>query len=80
MSFDTRQAAYCDFREIVTQHTNQTLVWGGAGLSAPAGLPSWPKLRGDLVALARNKARTLGESGAKVVNGLTDAAEEGKNL
>lgn len=56
MSFDTNQLAYKDFRETLKQNTRQVVVWAGAGMSAPAELPSWNGLRSYLVGEAEKKA------------------------
>jgi serine/threonine protein kinase len=45
MPFDTGQPAYQALRSIVSERTQPLLAWTGAGLSVPAGLPTWLGLR-----------------------------------
>lgn len=47
--FNTEQPAFKDFRSIVRERTNPIVAWVGAGLSRPAGLPSWKELRESLI-------------------------------
>ena len=49
MGFDTEQASYLDFRNILAERSDAVVAWIGAGLSIPAGLPSWRGLRQALV-------------------------------
>ncbi len=49
MSFDKKQNAYISFREIVAEKTSSIVAWIGSGLSVPAGLPTWAKLRDSLI-------------------------------
>lgn len=49
MAFDDTQLAYRDLRDIFAERTDRIVAWVGAGLSQPAGLPSWPGLRSQLV-------------------------------
>ena len=80
MAFDTNQQDYKDLRDILKQRTNQVIVWCGAGLSAPAGLPSWSGLRDSLIQNGRGKISHLEVNEAKRMAGLLDAAENTKNL
>jgi len=49
MPFDTSQDSYVAFRSIVAERTSPIVAWVGAGLSRPAGLPTWSGLRNTLV-------------------------------
>jgi len=49
MSFDSNQSAYKDLREIIAQRTDPIVAWVGAGLSMPAGLPSWAAMKESLL-------------------------------
>lgn len=57
--FNSNQPAYLDLRDIYAERTNQIVFWVGAGLSVPAKLPTWPRLRDLLLAAARAKAESL---------------------
>lgn len=61
MPFETDQPSYRAFRDIVAERTRRVTVWVGAGLSRPAGLPSWPELRADLTNEARKQANARPE-------------------
>lgn len=56
MSFDTNQPSYRAFRTIVAERTKRLVIWIGAGLSKPAGLPLWAELRTTLTQAARQQA------------------------
>jgi serine/threonine protein kinase len=43
--FNKAQPAYIDLRNIISERTKSVVAWVGAGLSQPAGLPSWGTLR-----------------------------------
>jgi serine/threonine protein kinase len=53
------QGAYRALRDIVAERTRPVLAWTGSGLSAAAGLPTWPALKEGLVAAGRAKAETM---------------------
>ena len=50
------QPSYRRFRSILAERTRPVLLWCGAGLSSPAGLPSWAKLKEKLIIDLENKA------------------------
>lgn len=62
MAFDFSQSAYIRLRDAVIPDTGRIIVWCGAGLSAPAGVPSWGRLREILEERLLEKARNLEES------------------
>ena len=67
MAFDSTQDAYKAFRSIATERTHRIIAWCGAGLSAPAELPSWDGLRATLQNALKAKAETLsGEDALEV--------------
>lgn len=59
MAFNVDQDPYKQFRAIVAEQTRPILAWVGSGVSAPAGLPSWPQLREALTEALRNKAASF---------------------
>lgn len=71
MSFDFEQDAYKALRRVVAERTSSLVAWVGAGLSAPAGLPSWAGLIEHLVNVARRKISTM--SSAAREQGLLNA-------
>ena len=75
MSFDKQQSSYREFRDTLKQHTNQVVVWCGAGLSQPSGLPNWPELRAMLTEEAKSKSSLLDASAKKKTDALISLAE-----
>src|SRR5688500_15452182 len=73
MPFNTGQDPYQRLREIVSERTRPLLAWVGSGVSADAGLPTWPALRESLLAGLRNKG---GEFRGDDKNRLLDAANQ----
>lgn len=59
MTFDFSQSSYRALKKIFEERTSPVVAWVGAGMSAPAGLPSWEKLLNDLVALVKRKSSLL---------------------
>lgn len=59
MSFNTSQSAHVDFRDLVRERTKPVVAWIGSGLSTPAGLPSWERLKELLVEALAKKIATL---------------------
>ena len=53
------QSAYRALRDIVAERTRPILAWTGSGLSAAAGLPTWPALKDALVTAGRAKAEAM---------------------
>jgi len=80
MPFDTQQLTYVAFREILKMRSSPIVVWGGAGLSAPAGLPTWPSLRDRLLSAARSQAANYDEPERRRCTGLLQAAESEASL
>ena len=80
MPFDTQQQSYRALREILALQIQPTLIWSGAGMSQPAGLPSWPALRSKLIDQANIQITHLEGNEAKRVQGLVQAAENTTNL
>jgi len=56
---DLEQPALIALAQIYGEGIARPVFWTGAGLSQPAGLPSWLELRNILVKAARDKARTF---------------------
>lgn len=61
MPFDAQQPSYHRLRVEHAERRRPVVFWVGAGLSQPAGLPTWPKLRDMLLASALETAATLPE-------------------
>ena len=80
MAFDTNQAAYTAFRDTLKQRVQPVLIWSGAGLSLPAGLPTWSRLRKKLLDAAATQTPHLTGGEAKRFQGLVQAAEHTDNL
>jgi eukaryotic-like serine/threonine-protein kinase len=57
--FDLEQDSYRSLRSIVSERTRRFVVWCGAGISRPAGLPDWVGLRIALSGALQRKALTL---------------------
>lgn len=55
MPFDIEQDSHVALRKVISERTSPIIAWVGAGLSAPAGLPSWEKLLDELIAIVRRK-------------------------
>ena len=51
------------------------MIWAGAGLSAPAGLPTWLSLRDTLFQAAEQKLATLDDEGQKRTKALVELAK-----
>lgn len=75
MPFDVGQNSYIQFRALATERTTPIVAWVGSGLSAAAGLPTWPKLRQVLRDAARNKVASFDEAGRKHSLPKIEAAE-----
>ncbi|MGI8413707.1 MAG: protein kinase domain-containing protein [Solirubrobacteraceae bacterium] len=78
MTFDSSQPAYLALRDIVAERTRPLLVWSGAGISAEAGLPTWPELKSALIEGLRAKADDLGGV-SKKLRSAADLAESEEN-
>ncbi|MBU9556829.1 hypothetical protein [Burkholderia multivorans] len=55
MAFDFTQSSYQALKKVLAERTSPVVAWIGAGLSAPAGLPSWDRLLDELVKVAKQK-------------------------
>lgn len=58
-----KQAEYKLFRKAFSERKAPLVIICGSGLSAPAGLPTWAKLRGTLQSAADQKADALNQMG-----------------
>ncbi|MDH2388686.1 protein kinase [Streptomyces sp. HNM0663] len=56
MAFNANQPSHEKLRAIVAERTSPILVWTGSGLSASAGMPTWPSLKKQLLEVAERKA------------------------
>jgi len=75
--FDAQQPNYQSLRSVIAERTNPLVFWVGAGLSAAAGLPTWPQLK-DLVCshFRRHYATLDGESGRKQLEDVASIQAE----
>lgn len=55
----TSQPSFINLAKTIAERTSPIITWIGAGLSAPAGIPSWPELRRRVHQATINKANTL---------------------
>lgn len=80
MAFNDRQPSYQQLRKICSERRREVVFWVGAGLSVPAGMPSWTGLRNGLVEKANDHLTSLGEDEEKPLrNALRKALAEGNN-
>lgn len=61
MTFDIKQPAYQDFRNIVAESTERIIAWVGSGASAECDLPVWATLRANLELVAHKKLDSYDE-------------------
>ncbi|MGH3838129.1 MAG: hypothetical protein ACRDSF_20905, partial [Pseudonocardiaceae bacterium] len=78
--FDASQDSYQAFREIVKARTNPVVAWVGAGLSRPAGLPTWIQLRDTIADAAERELPHLDEAARRKRMHLLKSARETKKL
>ena len=67
------QPAYTLFRQAFAERKAPLAIVCGSGLSAPAKLPTWPKLRENLIKEAENKLRAAGAIGQELLLPKLDA-------
>jgi serine/threonine protein kinase len=79
MAFDDTQPAYQALRSIVAERTQPLLAWTGAGLSAPADMPTWLGLRERLAAVLESNAASMTGSDAKRLAATSIQARSQKN-
>lgn len=73
--FNKEQGPYKVLRGILKERTRPTLAWIGAGLSAAAGLPTWPRLVEGLQAALHEKIISLGDAGESLRGKLLASKE-----
>lgn len=61
-------------QKIVAERTTPLLVWIGAGMSVPAGMPSWAKLRNDLIDAMKRRAASVRDA-RETIHSKLKAAE-----
>lgn len=66
MPFNENQPAYQRLRKLYAERRKDVAFWVGAGLSQPAGLPTWPQLRQILASQAFETLVTLKEDEARL--------------
>lgn len=78
--FDTEQPNYQSLRSVIAERTNPLVFWVGAGLSAAAGLPTWPRLKQEVCShFRRHYASLEAEEGTRQFAQL-DAIEAESDL
>jgi len=65
---------------MVAERTTKLVAWVGAGLSVPAGLPTWIELRSILLAACTQKAATLNADGQARISSKLAAAQTTADL
>jgi hypothetical protein len=80
MPFNKEQDSYVSFRNIVTERSSPVVAWIGAGLSVPAGLPTWRQLRTTLCDNLHQKAASLESKEAERLDALSKNARDNANL
>ena len=65
IKFSTKTETYLDLLEEWRSGARPIVIWAGAGLSAPAGLPSWPTLLNKIAGEANSYINTLSEEQQK---------------
>jgi serine/threonine protein kinase len=73
VAFQKSQPAYQSLRAILAEKTTPVIAWVGAGLSAPAGLPSWKGLIEGLIDAGKQKIQNINDTATK---GLLQNAQE----
>jgi eukaryotic-like serine/threonine-protein kinase len=66
MPFDLTQDSHVALKKVLSEKTSGVIGWVGAGLSAPAGLPSWPGLLDSLIDVARRKNASITADGTRL--------------
>lgn len=78
--FNTNQESFKALAQIVAQRSRPLVAWVGAGLSVPARLPTWVKLRDFLCDVLRQKAEEADASDKDAIFGKVEAAKIQTNL
>lgn len=77
--FDASQRAFQQLGQIVASNVRPLVAWVGAGLSRPAGLPTWTGLRKRLTETLEEKVKAL-DPAEKNPTGKLQAAREHDNF
>ena len=78
--FDFNQPAYQHLRKIYAEQTKQLVAWTGAGLSAPANMPSWVGLRTRLCEVANRISVNQDETVKKKTRSYAELANSETDL
>jgi NAD-dependent SIR2 family protein deacetylase len=80
MPFDKSQPSFISLRDVVAERTSTIVAWVGAGMSVPAGMPTWRELRERLNTALNDKLRTYSpEERKKVQDALMEAIFRERN-
>ena len=82
MGIELTQASYRRLRTHLLEGTKPVVLWCGAGLSKPAGLPDWRELKNRLTEDLDSKASSFGdnESERSRLSNIADRVENEKNM
>jgi hypothetical protein len=80
MPFDPSQGNHQALRAIVSERTRPLLACVGAGMSVPAGLPTWGELRARLADALDDKAASMSGPAVKKLHGAAALARYEGNL
>lgn len=73
--FDENQPSYKELRNIISEKTKSVVAWTGAGLSVPAGLPTWEELRDELVSVYGRKSASMEKEAKNKAEGIINVVE-----
>lgn len=62
------QTPYHDLRALMAERSGRLVAWAGAGLSVPAGVPSWAGLRHHLSEELQRKGQSLDRQGQELAS------------
>lgn len=77
--FDQTQPSYRRLQSIIAERTNRLVIWVGAGLSMPAGLPSWSELKDTLCRTLVEKAPSDDPKEVEAAKKRADQARQEKD-
>lgn len=79
MSFDVNQPSHRQFRETLKLNTVPVVVWAGAGLSMPSGLPNWTQLQTFLTGRATDKRGRVDKVASEIIQAHLKLAHSEKS-
>jgi len=79
MKFNDNQPAFELLRNIISERTQEFVFWVGAGLSRPAGIPTWSELKTFLIKEGLKDAEAKEENQKNKIKRALEAAKEQDN-